>query len=411
MTDRTKCAENLPLPFLNFIFQLREEGLSFGLNDVLDFYRGMEKGLISDIDQLFIFGRLCFVRKVENYDLFHRIFQRYFYNIHLPPVAEGDPRLLQTKAFADWLQQAIDRGEMKRHQLWSLSREELMRRFWDTVKAQMEAHHGGNRWVGTGGTSPFGHSGFSQRGVRVGGDSRRRSALHTFGDRRYISYDDTQTLDGENLRQALATLKHLKPVGAADVLNIEETIRQTAKNGGEIELIFNRETRDRLRLVVLFDNGGQSMLPFVTITRLLFSKIKHRFKDYQAFYFHNTIFKNVYQDEQRTEPFPTEKLLQQPEDTRVFVVGDACMAPEELVSPYGAQAWEDSDETPSVAWLERIKARFPYSVWLNPVPRNHWATTHGAWTLKTINKIFHMEDLSLGGIKQAVEFLSKSHSP
>jgi len=399
--------EDVGLPFLDFFFQLRDEGLEIGLRDLLDFYQGLEKGLANDLNHLFLLGRLCFVRKVGNYDLYYRTFQRYFRGIHLPPVAEGDPRLLQTKAFAEWLSEAFARGELSQGDIWRLSRDELIRRFWETVKEQSEAHHGGNRWVGTGGSSSFGHSGFAQEGIRVNGPSRSRSALHVFGDRRYVDYDSSQGLTGENMRQVLGQLRHMKRTGLATMLDMQATIDKTARNGGEIELVLTPEQRDRLRLLVFFDNGGSSMLPFVAITQLLFSKIRSSFRDYSAYYFHNTLFKNVYSDAQRRAPVPLAKILQQPSDTRVFVVGDACMAPEELVSPYGAQAWEDSDPEPSRCWLERLKARFQHMVWLNPIPQDQWNRVHGSWTLREIASLVHMEVLSLGGIQRAVDYLSQ----
>lgn len=394
------------LPFFGFVYHLRDEGILHGLTDVLDFYRGIQKGLVKNLDDLFLLGRLCFIRKVSAYDRYYRVFQSYFRGIELPPVAEGDPELLQTKAFADWLAQAMKTGELQHRDLWRLTREELMRKFWETVKAQMEAHHGGSRWVGTGGSSPFGHSGMATPGVRVHGSSQNRSALKVFGDRRYVNYDADQTLSHENLSQALASLKHLKPVGPYTQLDIDETIRETARNGGEIELIFDREERDKLRLFVFFDNGGSSMAPFVHLTRLLFSKMK-RFKDFRAFYFHNTIFGHVYTDPQRRKRHSLDKILTQSPETHIFIVGDACMAPDELMGSYGSLTYDDTDAYPSFNYLKRLEKRFPHAVWLNPIPKHQWQHVHGAWTLNKIREVFHMEDLTLGGIRQAVEYMDR----
>src|SRR6185295_9597029 len=189
----------------------------------------------------------------------------HFYGIDLPRVAEGDPELLNTPQFREWLQAAIAEGELPPHALWTMSPEELMQRFWDTVRQQMEAHRGGSKWVGTGGNSPFGHSGNAERGVRVHGQGGRRSALKVIGERRYIDYADATSLRGNNLAQALTSLKSLAPAGPRDQLDLDETIYRSARNGGEIELAFRRSLLDRIEVVLLIDNGGSSMLPYVEL--------------------------------------------------------------------------------------------------------------------------------------------------
>ena len=395
------------LPLIDFVYLLRNYGIMVGVNEVLDFYKGLEKGLAGTLDELFLYARLVFVKRVEQLDSFERAFALYFHNIDLPRVGEDDPELVHTRQFREWLEKAVQSGEIPQSALWTMSRDELMKRFWDTVREQMEAHHGGNRWVGTGGTSPFGHSGHSKRGVRVFGGGQNRSALKVIGDRRYIAYDDGNTLKGANIRQVLGSLKRMVPVGAESDLDLDETIRRTGKNGGDIELVFKRQELDRIKLVLLIDNGGTSMMPYVHLTRLLFSKVRDRFKDSQVFYFHNTIYNTVYRDETRWDGFPLEKLLQYNRETRVFIVGDASMAPEELCSPYGAINFDREDRVPSLERLKMIKDRFPYSVWLNPIPKEEWKHTYGAWTLNRIRTVFEMEDLTLKGIKDAVTYLRR----
>lgn len=393
--------------FTDFFYLLREYGVSVSMRDVLDLYRGLEKGFVKTLDDFFIFARLTFVRKVEHMDAFERAFALYFYGVDIPRVAEGDMELFRTKAFQKWLAEAIKKGEVPKTALWTMNPEELMKKFWETVREQMEAHNGGNKWIGTGGTSPFGHSGFSERGVRVNGEGGNRSALKVIGDRRYIAYSETNQLKAENLRQVLETMKHMKKKGAPDVLNLDETIRTTARNGGEIDLIFEREMRDKISVVLLIDNGGYSMFPYIDLTRLLFSRLHDRFKDISTHYFHNTVYGNIWKDQQRTIEMRTEKLLERKPDTRIILIGDASMAPEELESPGGAISFGVSDEMPSIYWLKRIAARFKHSVWLNPIPREEWTDTYGQWTLTTIRNIFHMEDMTLRGIKGLVKRVSE----
>lgn len=390
-----------------FVYRLREYGVPVSLTDTLDFYKGLEKGLAPDLESLFVFARLCFVRRVEHMDPYERAFAFHFYGVDLPRVAEGDRDLLYTKQFREWLQEAIRNGELPPHALWTLGPEELMKRFWETVRQQMEAHHGGSRWVGTGGNSPFGHSGNAAGGVRVFGQSQGRSAIKVIGERRYIDYADSTTLSGANLGQALAALKNMTPAGPRDQLDLPATIDQSAKNGGEIELAFRRDLLDRIEVVLMVDNGGTSMLPHVSLTQLLFGKAKDRFKRLTTLFFHNTVYGTVFQDSRHTRPLPTAELLRRTPETRLLILGDASMAPSELLYRRGALSYGVDDEEPSLDWLRRLRTRFRHAVWLNPIPKDSWPEAYGRHTIEKIGEVFHMEDLTLGGIKRAVEYLSR----
>ncbi|HEX9941979.1 MAG TPA: hypothetical protein VGG03_08185 [Thermoanaerobaculia bacterium] len=391
-----------------FILRLREYGVPVSMTDAIDFYQGMERGLAPDLDSLFLFARLSFVRRVEHMDAYERAFAFHFYGIDLPRVAVGDPELLNTPQFKEWLREAVRKGELPPHALWTLSPDELMKRFWETVRKQMEAHHGGSRWIGTGGNSPFGHSGNASGGARVFGEGGKRSALKVIGERRYIDYSDATSLSGANLAQALATLKKLTPVGPRDELDLDETIYRSARNGGEIDLVFRRALLDRIEVALLIDNGGTSMLPHIHLTRLLFAKLRDRIKRLHTYFFHNTVYGAVYKDPQRRVPLPVEKLLQRSPETRLLFLGDASMAPEELLYPGGAISYWEPDEEPSLRWLERLRDRFRHAVWLNPIPKESWPEAYGRTTIRRIGEVFRMEDLTLGGIKRAVEWLNRS---
>ena len=389
-----------------FFLRLREYGVPVSMTDILDFYRGMEKGLAPDLESLFVFARLSFVRRVEHMDAYERAFLFHFYGIDVPRVAEGDPELLNTPQFREWLREAVRKGELPPQALWTMSPDELMKRFWETLRQQMEEHHGGSRWIGTGGNSPFGHSGNARGGIRVHGESGGRSALKVIGERRYIEYADTQSLRGSNLSQALASLKQLTPSGPRDQLDLDATIYQSARNGGEIDLVFRRDLLDRVEVVLLIDNGGSSMLPFVQLTRLLFGKVKDRFRRCDTYFFHNTIYGSVYKDARRREPLALPDLLRRNPEVRVLIVGDASMAPEELLWPRGGISFGMDDEEASLVWLQRLRDRFRHSVWLNPIPKEDWKATYGHYTIKRIGEVFPMEDLTLGGIKRAVQRLN-----
>ncbi len=390
-----------------FILRLRDYGIPVSLTDSLDFYRGMERGLAPDLDSLFLFARLCFVRRVEQMDSYERAFAFHFYGIDLPRVAEGDPELLNTPQFRQWLKEAVRRGELPPQALWTFPPDELMKRFWETVRKQMEEHHGGSRWIGTGGNSPFGHSGNSQGGVRVHGQGGKLSASKVIGERRYIDYSSTNVLSGANLAQALTSLKKLSPAGARDQLDLDATIHESARNGGEIELVFRRGLLDRIEVVLLIDNGGSSMLPHVDLTRLLFAKVRDRIKRCTTYFFHNTVYGAVYKDPQRRRPLATPELLKRSPDTRLLIVGDASMAPEELLYASGSLYFDDGDAEVSLRWLERLRDRFRHTVWLNPIPKELWPQVYGRATIQKIGEVFQMEDLTLGGIKRAVAWLTR----
>lgn len=390
-----------------FVVRLREYGVPVSLTDTLDFYKGLERGLAPELDALFLFSRLCFVRRVEHMDPFERAFAFHFYGLDLPRVAPGDPELWNTPQFQEWLRQAIQEGELPPTAIWEMTPEELMRRFWETLQKQTERHQGGSRFIGTGGNSPFGHSGNARGGVRVGGGSGQRSALKVIGERRYIDYSDQTMLKGENLGQALSSLKKMVPEGPADELDLPATIDRSAKNGGEIELVFARGLQNRLEVVLLIDNGGSSMLPFVALTRLLFSKMRGRVKRLTPYFFHNTVYGSVWKDARRVKPVATEDLLRLSPETRLLFVGDASMAPAELLYPHGAISWGLDDRESSLTWLKRLAQRFRHSVWLNPLPKEDWPRAYGRTTISKIGEVFPMEDLTLGGIKRAVERLNR----
>ena len=190
--------------------------------------------------------------------------------------------------------------------------------------------------------------------------------------RNYINYSEQSVLSAENLRQVLASLKSLRPVGPPNELDVDETIFQTARNGGEIELVFRRELRNRTQLNVLLDNGGYSMWPYIPLVRTVFNNIRGLFRDVKFYYFHNCIYGEVYQDPPRTQPLPWEKLLGESKHTRVIIIGDANMAPAELMAAYGSLGMASTERKPGREWLQELKSAFPVSIWLNPIKKDRW---------------------------------------
>jgi hypothetical protein len=386
-----------------FIYGLKHAGIPVSVHYILEFYRGLRAGLAPDLDRLFLLARLVFVKKVEHYDAFEQVFRSVF--LGDPNVDPTDwEEILAGKPFQEWLKKEVESGRLPPEALREFDTEELLERFYRTVMAQEGEHHGGNTWVGTGGRSPYGHSGRHGGGIRVHGQSVHGTAQKVIGARRYINYSDQAPLRTENLRQVLSSLKSLRPVGPETELDVDATIHRTAKNGGEIELIFRRELRNRVDMVLLVDNGGYSMLPYVDLVRTVFNKIRDCFRDVRTYYFHNCIYGAVYADPRRSLPVSWEKLLSSGRKTRLIIIGDANMAPAELMAAYGSVDMVTTVRKPGYVWLRELREAFPASVWLNPIRRDQWPWQSS--TVERIGRIFHMEDLTLGGIKNAVTYLN-----
>ncbi|MCE5333635.1 MAG: hypothetical protein LLG06_03505 [Desulfobacteraceae bacterium] len=389
---------------LSFINQLRQAEIPISLRHVLEFYQALNKGLAPDLDRLFLLARLVFIKRVEHYDAFERVFAAFFLGQKPPGTALDWEDALAGKPFEDWLREQVASGAMTPEEIRSFSPEELLKRFWETVLAQKGKHRGGNTWVGTHGRSPFGHSGKAGGGVRVHGQSLYGTAQKVIGQRNYVSYDERSALAQENLRQTLASLRNLQFAGPETELDIDATIERTAKNGGEIELVFTRELRDRLKVIVLLDNGGYSMMPFVKLVKTVFGKIREQFRELKYYYFHNCIYGTVFRDVYRSQPLPWDQLLMQGPETRLIIIGDANMASSELMAANGSLYFHTEDRRPGVEWLKELRAAFPASVWLNPLTKEWWPKESS--TVMRIGEIFPMEELTLSGIKNAVAYLN-----
>ncbi len=390
---------------LAFIYELRRAEIPVSVQYILEFYHALRRGLAPDLDRLFLLSRLIFIKRVEHYDTFERIFSSFFLGKNSPAFPGDWEEALAGKPFQEWLKEQIEKGAISPDQLHDLTTEELLARFWETLLAQQGEHHGGNRWIGTRGRSPFGHGGKSKGGMRVHGNSLHGTAQKVIGRRNYINYSDNSTLAQENLRQVLASLKNYQLAGPETELDIDQTISRTARNGGEIELVFTREMRDRLKVILLLDNGGYSMWSYVNLVKEIFGKIRQQFKELKHYYFHNCIYGTVYQDKYRTMPVPWETLLARGADTHLIIIGDANMAPAELMAANGSLYMQPvNDRKPGREWLQDLRAAFPASVWLNPISKDRWMRE--SVTINHIARIFRMEDLTLAGIKNAVEYLN-----
>ncbi len=287
--------------------------------------------------------------------------------------------------------------------LQDMTPEELIEYFKERLKDQEGRHDGGNRWIGTGGTSPVGHSGHHPGGMRVGGMSRNKSAVKVAMERRYKDYSLQGPLTRSMMGEALKRLRHLRPAGPKDQVNVDETIYQTMKNAGEIEIVFDQSLKDRLKVMLAIDNGGWSMDPYIPVVQTLFDYARAQFKELKTYFFHNTVYETLWADPARyRKPVPIDGLVRRDPDTRLIFVGDASMAPYELMAQDGSIHIAVRSGRPSIECLKFIAHTFKHSVWLNPTPRYQWPYTR---TIGVIAQIFPMFELSIDGLEKAIAHL------
>ena len=389
--------------FIDFFYKLKETGVPVSPTAFLTLHKALDKGLVRSLDEFYTSARTILVKSERYFDLFDQVFAHHFKGAEMPE-NEGfeldemarallDSWLKNPKEIADAL--GIDEKDLK-----NLSPEELIEYFKDRLKEQTEEHHGGSKWIGTGGTSPVGHSGHHPGGMRVGGVSRNRSAVKVAMDRRYKDYSLSGPLTQAMMGEALKRLRNLIPVGPKDQVNIDETIYQTMKNAGEIEIVFDRDLRDRLKVIIAIDNGGWSMDPYVTVVQTLFDYTRAQYKELKTYFFHNTIYSTLWEDAPRyKKPFKIENLLRFDPETRIIIVGDASMAPYELMAADGSIHLEERSGKRSIDCLQFLADTFSHCVWLNPISKNMWGYTQ---TIMAIGNIFPMYELSIDGLEKAV---------
>src|SRR3989338_5332468 len=345
----------------------------------------------SSLTRFYYLARSILVKSEALYDLFDQAFLICFGQL------EGDPDIKQE--LLDWLNRFVDPA--KRPELppdaERLDLEELRRRFLERLREQLEQHHGGNYWIGTGGTSPFGHSGSHPSGIRIGGPGGGRSAVKIAEERRFENYRHDRVLDTRQLNVALKRLRRLDRVGLQDELQMEKTIDRTCRNAGDIELVFEPPKKNQAELLLLMDVGG-SMDPYAQMAESLFSAAhaSTHFKAFHYFYFHNCVYSKVYTDMWQRHGIPTETLFRRFRNSfNPTFFGDAWLNPSETFSVGGVIDYFDHNETPGLEWLRRIRQHYSRSVWLNPEPERTW-DYHP--TIQAIGKLFKMYPLSVHGL-------------
>jgi uncharacterized protein with von Willebrand factor type A (vWA) domain len=384
---------------VQFFFALRAAGIPVSITEFLTLLAALHARIAGISAQDFYYlSRACLVKDERHYDRFDRVFAEVFQG------AEQLFAQLLATVPAEWLQSLAARefSAQERRQVAALGGwEKLLETLRQRLREQQERHAGGNRWIGTRGTSPFGAHGFNPEGVRWGQGSGERSAVKVWEQREYRNLDDCVELGTRNLKLALRRLRRFAREGALDELDLEGTIDATARNGGLLDLKLVPERHNAIKVLLFLDVGG-SMDDHVRICEELFSAARSEFKHLEHFYFHNFLYETVWKDNQRRfqAQTPTERVLRTyGRDYRVIVVGDAAMSPFEITQPGGSiEHWNQES---GAVWMQRLCHAFPRLVWLNPEPASRW--THSPST-RIVRELVHgrMFPLSVAGLDLAI---------
>jgi len=389
---------------IDFFEEVRAAGVPATPRELLDLIRGLKADLaFAEIDDFYLLARTCLVKDEKYYDRFDLAFSSYFKGIG------SLDELLEKVIPDDWLRQTFEKflSEEDRKKIKSLgSLEKLMEEFKKRLEEQKERHAGGSKWIGTGGTSPFGHGGYHPEGIRVGGESKNRSAAKVWEKREFKNFDDSLSLGNRNIQVALKRLRQFARTGAAEELDLDGTIRATARNAGYLDLKMVREKHNSVKVLLLLDVGG-SMDDHIEMLEELFTACRTEFKHLEHFYFPNCLYESVWKDNNRrfTERIPTIDLLHKyGSDYKVIFVGDASMSPYEIAVAGGSV--EHFNQEPGQVWLKRVTNNWNKTVWLNPVPEKYWGYTQ---SISMINQLMdnRMYPLTIEGLDAAMKELVK----
>lgn len=401
--------------FEGLFYGLRARGVPVAMDEWLALQEALSRGLAdSSLSRFYLLARALLVKSESHYDDYDLAFAEYLSGLEQADDAIAD-------RVWEWLAENPDVLRLPSRDLRALGEamsrvnlDALRERLAERLANQTEAHRGGSRHIGTGGTSPFGHSGWHPGGIRIGGEGRNRTAAQIAGERRFREHRSDQTLGVREMGVALRRLRRLttRLEGPATELDLDATIAATADGGGGLRLEFRRPRRNAVRVLLLLDVGG-SMDEHAALVDRLFSAVHQggRFRDLTVRHFHNCVYDRIYESAEllpsRSEA-TLDLLARMSPDHKLVVVGDACMAPSELAMVGGAIDYHQHNDEPGWVWLERLAMRFGSRAWLNPVPEAMWGRVHGARTLGAVRTLFPMHELSLDGLTGAVEGLMQA---
>ncbi len=388
-----------------FFLKLRDGGVPASIKEYLTLIEGLQKHVASgSMEEFYFLARTTLVKDESNYDRFDRVFGEYFRGI------QALPDDLFAEIPMDWLRRQAELllSEEEKKQIESLGGwEKLMETLKKRLEEQRGRHQGGSKWIGTAGTSPFGAYGYNPEGVRIGQEgSRNRSAVKVWDKREFRNLDDTVELGTRNIKVALKRLRRFAREGAAEELDLDDTIRSTARNAGYLDLKMVPERHNAVKVLLFLDVGG-SMDDYVRSCEELFSAARSEFKHLEYFYFHNCVYESVWKDNRRrnSERIPLMQILHKyGHDYKLVFVGDAAMSPYEIAYPGGSV--EHHNEEAGAVWLKRMLDVYEKAVWINPTPKERWPYYE---SIAMIGDLLEerMYPLTLDGLQGAMRRLTK----
>ncbi len=390
---------------INFFMTLKNEKLPVSFTELFTLLECLKQNIIfANVDDFYYLARICLVKDEKNFDKFDKAFAKYFENV----TALDDLSLYQIPD--DWLRKQIesmlsDEEKAKIAALGGL--EKLLEEFRKRMEEQKKRHQGGNKWIGTGGTSPFGAYGYNPEGIRIGQEGGRNSrAVKVWDKRNYRDLDDSVEIGTRNIKMALRRLRKFARTGAAEELDIDDTIRSTARNAGMLDIKMVPERHNAVKVLLFFDVGG-SMDPHVKLCEELFSAARSEFKHLKYFYFHNFLYESVWTKSLRrhAETTSTMDIINKySKDYKIIFVGDATMAPYE-VSHIGGSI-EHYNEESGATWIKRIADAYDHLVWINPTAKEYW---QHSYSIEIVRELLEdrMFPLSVKGLEEAMTLLTK----
>jgi len=390
---------------IDFFLHLKERKLPVSTKEFLMLLEAVQAGLAGhSMEDFYFLARTSLVKDEAHFDRFDQAFGEYFKGVEAIPGLEVDLP-------AEWLKAMMQKhlSPEEKAKLEKLGWDKLMEEFKKRLQEQKGRHQGGSKWVGTGGTSPFGNNGYHPEGIRVGGESGgNRTAVKVWDQREYRNLDDTVELGTRNIKVALRRLRRFARLGAPDELDLDGTIAATARNAGYLDLMMRPERHNAVKVLIFFDVGG-SMDDHVKVCEELFSACRAEFKHMEYFYFHNCVYDHVWRDSIRrhSERTPTLDVLHKyGPDYKLIFVGDATMSPYEILQPGGSI--EYSNPEPGATWLRRLADAYPAVAWLNPEPERSWDYRQ---TIGIVRQLLgdRMFPLTLDGLTRAITHLSRKN--
>ena len=389
---------------INFFHGLRDSGVPVTTRELLDLIEGLKQNVVfGSMDDFYYFSRACMVKDEKYFDRFDRAFGVHFQDL------EALDDVIEALIPDDWLRSEFiknlsDEEKAKIESLGGL--EKLIEEFKKRLEEQKERHQGGNKWIGTGGTSPFGQQGYHPEGIRVGPNGGNNRAVKVWDKREFKNLDDNAELGTRNIKIALRRLRKFARTGATEELDLDDTISSTARNAGLLDIKMVPERHNAVKVLLFFDVGG-SMDPYVKTCEELFSAARSEFKHMEYYYFHNFIYDYVWRDNFRRHNERIRLLdvmHKYSHDYKIIFVGDASMSPFEIAYPGGSV--EYSNEEAGEVWMKRIMATYEKVAWINPVKQDYWDYTQSISMTRDLiaDKMY---PLTPKGLEEAMSYLSK----